>query len=97
MRRGLALALLVAGTTLGGRGADVGEGVDAIARRGIERVYNLEFEPAEEDFQTLVRMNPHDPTGYFFLAMVDWLTPRAAAMACWPLCVVKASDRMAFS
>ncbi len=45
---------------------------DAIARRGIGRVYNMEFETAEEDFRSLVRLAPHDPAGHFFTAMVDW-------------------------
>jgi tetratricopeptide (TPR) repeat protein len=45
---------------------------DSIARRGIDRVYNLEFERAEEDFSGLVRMRPFNPAGHFFLAMVDW-------------------------
>jgi tetratricopeptide (TPR) repeat protein len=72
MRGIIAVALLIAGTALVGRGAEGGEEVEAIAQRGIERVYNLEFESAEEEFQTLVRMNPRDPAGYFFLAMVDW-------------------------
>lgn len=45
---------------------------DSVARRGIERVYNLEFERADEDFRALVRMRPAHPAGHFFLAMVDW-------------------------
>lgn len=45
---------------------------DSVARRGIDRVYNLEFERAEEDFRQLVRMNPVNPAGHFLLAMVDW-------------------------
>jgi len=45
---------------------------DSVARRGIDRVYNLEFERAEEDFHQLVRMRPEHPAGHFLLAMVDW-------------------------
>jgi tetratricopeptide (TPR) repeat protein len=45
---------------------------DSIARRGIDRVYNLEFTPAEDDFRELVRLRPSHPPGHFFLAMVDW-------------------------
>jgi tetratricopeptide (TPR) repeat protein len=45
---------------------------DSVARRGIDRVYNLEFERAEEDFRALIRMRPAHPAGHFFLAMVDW-------------------------
>ena len=39
---------------------------EAVARQGIDHVYNLEFEKAETEFQTLVRMNPGHPAGYFF-------------------------------
>jgi len=45
---------------------------DSVARRGIDRVYNLEFERAEEDFRQLMRMRPAHPAGHFFMAMVDW-------------------------
>jgi tetratricopeptide (TPR) repeat protein len=45
---------------------------EALARRGIGHVYNLEFESAETEFRELVRQRPGDPAGYFFLAMVRW-------------------------
>ena len=45
---------------------------ESIARKGIDRVYNLEFTEGEEAFKTLVRMNPSHPAGPFFLAMVQW-------------------------
>jgi len=45
---------------------------DSVAKRGIDRVYNLEFESAREEFNELVRWRPHNPAGHFFLAMVDW-------------------------
>jgi tetratricopeptide (TPR) repeat protein len=45
---------------------------EALARRGISHVYNLEFENAEKEFRELVRQRPGDPAGYFFLAMVRW-------------------------
>ena len=45
---------------------------DSVARGGIDRVYNLEFERAEEDFRQLIRMRPAHPAGHFFMAMVDW-------------------------
>jgi tetratricopeptide (TPR) repeat protein len=63
------LALLLAAPALR---AESDAAFDSVARRGIERVYNLEFEPAEEDFRALVRMRPAHPAGHFFLAMVDW-------------------------
>jgi tetratricopeptide (TPR) repeat protein len=47
-------------------------GFEALAKRGIGHVYNLEFENAEKEFRELVRQRPVDPAGYFFLAMVRW-------------------------
>ena len=45
---------------------------DEAARRGIARVYNLEFAPAEAEFRAMTAMRPGDPAGYFFVAMVRW-------------------------
>ena len=45
---------------------------DAKTKRGIEYVYNLEFENADKVFNELVQARPKNPAGYFFLAMVDW-------------------------
>ena len=64
----LALGLLVSPAL---RAETVSE-FDSVARRGIDRVYNLEFEQAEEDFARLVSLQPAHPAGHFLLAMVDW-------------------------
>ncbi len=69
--RSAAITILLV-LSLHGRGA-AGE-FDALARRGIAHVYNLEFESAEKEFHELTRMRPGDPAGYFFLAMVRWWT-----------------------
>jgi tetratricopeptide (TPR) repeat protein len=45
---------------------------DELTRQGIEQVYNLEFEQADETFEELVRLRPQHPAGHFFLAMVQW-------------------------
>jgi hypothetical protein len=45
---------------------------EAAVQRGIGHVYNLEFEAADQDFATLVRLRPSHPAGYFFRAMVLW-------------------------
>jgi tetratricopeptide (TPR) repeat protein len=45
---------------------------DSITQRGIEYVYNLDFEEADAEFAQLVRMNPLHPAGHFFRAMVLW-------------------------
>jgi hypothetical protein len=46
--------------------------IDARTRRGIDYVYNLEFEKAEQEFSALIRLRPRDPAGHFFHAMVQW-------------------------
>lgn len=45
---------------------------DVHTRRGIEFVYNLEFENAKREFQEIVQLRPSHPAGHFFLAMVEW-------------------------
>jgi hypothetical protein len=40
--------------------------------RGIEHLYNLEFDRAEELFHLKIASAPNEPTGYFYLAMVSW-------------------------
>lgn len=41
-------------------------------KRGVDHIYNLEFEQAEKEFTDLIRAKPGDPAGHFFLAMVNW-------------------------
>jgi tetratricopeptide (TPR) repeat protein len=48
------------------------EETDAKTKRGIELIYNLEFELAEQEFREIIRSQPKDPAGHFFLAMVTW-------------------------
>ncbi len=45
---------------------------DLHTKQGIDLVYNLEFDRAEQEFQRLVAAYPQHPAGYFFIAMVDW-------------------------
>ncbi|MFI5252785.1 MAG: hypothetical protein ACHQQQ_10180 [Bacteroidota bacterium] len=40
--------------------------------RGIEQIYNVEFDNARSEFQTVINAHPDHPAGYFFLAMVEW-------------------------
>ena len=46
--------------------------VDPAIIRGIEHLYNLEFDQAEELFRLKIASAPDEPTGYFYLAMVSW-------------------------
>jgi len=45
---------------------------EATVQRGIQDVYNLDFEKAERDFATLVMLRPQHPAGHFFRAMITW-------------------------
>lgn len=45
---------------------------DGHTRRGIEYVYNLEFDRAQQEFRQLTKLRPEHPAGNFFLAMVEW-------------------------
>ena len=45
---------------------------NAHATKGIDEVYNLDFEKAKQEFSYLERTYPSHPAGKFFLAMIDW-------------------------
>ena len=40
--------------------------------KGINHLYDLEFEEAEKLFSRIVRERPDHPAGYFYMAMVTW-------------------------
>lgn len=42
------------------------------SRKGIDFVYNLEFDKAQNEFSYLASTYPSHPAGKFFLAMIDW-------------------------
>lgn len=51
----------------------IGDSTDeAHIQAGIRHVYNLDFDSARVNFETVTARQPDDPAGYFFLAMVDW-------------------------
>ncbi|MCX6139974.1 MAG: tetratricopeptide repeat protein [Candidatus Kapabacteria bacterium] len=45
---------------------------DTILQRGINHIYNVEFEAAHNDFRKVISMYPTHPAGYFLDAMVEW-------------------------
>ena len=45
---------------------------DSMTLKGINHIYNLEFELAEQEFLELIARDPKEPAGYFFYAMIDW-------------------------
>lgn len=46
--------------------------IDQDVLKGIESLYNSEFDTAEELFREVTLRFPKDPKGYFYLAMVTW-------------------------
>ena len=46
--------------------------VDQDVLRGINLLYNWEFDTAENIFCQLIEKRPNDPIGYFYFAMVSW-------------------------
>ncbi len=72
MRRGILLSVVLIITAQARAQIRTDSAFDAVTLRGINDVYNLEFENAEKEFTTLERMNPHHPAGPFFMAMVQW-------------------------
>ncbi|NQW30407.1 MAG: hypothetical protein HQ472_07840 [Ignavibacteria bacterium] len=45
---------------------------DTLVRRGIELIYNVKFDSAHQMFESVKKMYPKHPAGYFMDAMVDW-------------------------
>ncbi|MBI3194464.1 MAG: hypothetical protein HYZ34_08380 [Ignavibacteriae bacterium] len=41
-------------------------------QRGINYVYDLQFEHAKKEFKELIRLKPDHPAGHFFLATIEW-------------------------
>ncbi|MCX7983983.1 MAG: DUF3808 domain-containing protein [Bacteroidetes bacterium] len=46
--------------------------IDSRVQRGIDYIYNYEFEKAERIFSEVIQLRPEHPVGYFFRAMIQW-------------------------
>lgn len=46
--------------------------IDQRVQRGIDYLYNFEFDKAELDFTEVIHLRPDHPVGYFFRAMIQW-------------------------
>lgn len=44
--------------------------MDRQVRRGIDLIYNMDYDAADRTFDTVMRVNPEHPAGYFYSAMV---------------------------
>ncbi len=40
--------------------------------KGIDYIYHIKFDSADYVFKEIIRTDPDNPAGYFFLAMIDW-------------------------
>lgn len=45
---------------------------DEIIKKGIDYIYHIKFDSSEAVFTELIKSEPSNPAGYFFMAMVDW-------------------------
>jgi tetratricopeptide (TPR) repeat protein len=48
------------------------QSLDEKIEKGIHHIYNIEFEKAEKVFREVLADYPENPSGRFFLAMIDW-------------------------
>ncbi len=46
--------------------------IDQRVQRGIDELYNFEFDKAESDISEVIKLRPDHPVGYFFRAMIQW-------------------------
>lgn len=46
--------------------------IDQSVQKGIDHIYNFEFEKADSIFDVVIKLRPEHPVGYFFRAMVIW-------------------------
>lgn len=45
---------------------------DSVLTKGIDAIYNVQFDSASTNFQEVIRLYPNHPAGYFLDAMVLW-------------------------
>ncbi|HTP79405.1 MAG TPA: hypothetical protein VMM57_03255 [Bacteroidota bacterium] len=46
--------------------------VDIHVQKGIDLLYNVEFDRAQAEFDAVIKLRPDEPVGYFMQAMVEW-------------------------
>ncbi|HWP81588.1 MAG TPA: tetratricopeptide repeat protein [Bacteroidota bacterium] len=46
--------------------------IDERIQRGVDFIYNLEFDKADREFDAVITTRPQHPVGYFFRAMTQW-------------------------
>jgi tetratricopeptide (TPR) repeat protein len=46
--------------------------IEQRVQRGIDELYNYDFDKAESDISDVIKLCPEHPVGYFFRAMIQW-------------------------
>jgi tetratricopeptide (TPR) repeat protein len=57
---------------LSNKGYSTGSQSDAKLQKGIEYMYNVQFDSANVIFNEMTSANPNDPAGWFFKMLVEW-------------------------
>ena len=52
--------------------AAISQSNDDNIKKGIDYIYHIKFDSAEAVFSEIIKSDPENPSGYFFMAMVDW-------------------------
>ncbi|MDZ4746665.1 MAG: hypothetical protein SGJ05_11790 [bacterium] len=45
---------------------------DTLLQQGIQNIYNVQFEEAHKNFESVIAMYPDHPAGYYLDAMIEW-------------------------
>lgn len=48
------------------------QNADERIQKGIDHIYHLRFDSAQSEFREVIKLEPPNPAGYFFDAIVDW-------------------------
>jgi tetratricopeptide (TPR) repeat protein len=62
--------LTFVGMLVGGSSAFAGDDVRTLMRKGVDQLYNVEFDGAARSFDAVIKAAPNDPRGYFYRANV---------------------------
>lgn len=68
----LVLTFLATSTQLFSQWAIIRQDADSLVRLGLDNIYNVKFDKAEQYFDEVKDLYPEHPVGYFLDAMVDW-------------------------
>ena len=45
---------------------------DEIILKGMDHMYHMRLDSAKMEYDKIIRMNPKDPAGYFYLSLIEW-------------------------